>query len=491
MSSSEKLGFHISPATVVATILTVYFAKTLWDGMPRWIKKRINQDNGDNDTETAEDSDKNLTNPMVIFERIKMLFDVIDRKVSDVIPEHLPSHKIFAAAIGAIHLYCEIQATMPLEKENLYREAAGGDANQQDLDGLAQKMEFADWAYEDQRADLDDKLKKVSYDLLRFDQATEPGRVGHYIAINYDKKVVLIGLKGTSTFSDVLTDVVAHSSEYDLKNSFDSSYAEKEIRAHEGIFAAAVLMADETQQLIENLFIPCKYSILITGHSLGAGTACLLGLLLRTRIPALRNELKDMLKVYAFAPPPVLNYDAALACAPFVTSVVNNSDVIPRMSLSNLVVLNRLLMKVNKRQEEKGLSPDDLKTALALAQDLMVIDDELLLSCEELRDFYEETYKSEDMHGVDNLYVPGRVIVLFPKENEKVKEGEEKENLEVKESEDSGAAEKPFLAVVGDGGMKMLRCLELNSTLLTDHLADSYIGHLKAAATYSKLLDKN
>mmetsp|Transcript_21526 Transcript_21526/g.31692 ORF Transcript_21526/g.31692 Transcript_21526/m.31692 type:complete len:482 (-) Transcript_21526:1614-3059(-) len=471
-SSSEKSGISISPSAVIATIATIYFIKKTWHGMPRWLKKHINASDADKEnktegTDSSENGDFDLSNPSTIFEKAKLMLDLVDQKIDDVMPDHLPNTKILASLLGTVHLYEEMETSIPHHREKFYREVSEGDVSKQDLCGLVQKMEYADWAYDDHRADLKDKLEKMSFDLLRFDQSTEPGRVGHYIAINHVEKVVLIGLKGTSTISDVLTDIMGDGADYYLESPFDENYTSKQIRAHEGILTAALTMADETQKLIEKLFLPCKYRVLITGHSLGAGTACLLGLLLRSRISALRGDCKEYLEVFAFAPPPVLNYDAALAC-PFITSVVNNSDIVPRMSLPNLVTLHKLFLKVHHKQEEKGL----LASPYALAKDLIKVDDEFIMPYEELSDFYKEIHKNEDVRGEDSLFVPGRVIVLCPI-------GEEREKGEDKSSKD---AVDDFFGVIGNGSMEMLKRVEPYLSLFADHLGASYIAHLKAAS---------
>ena len=91
-----------------------------------------------------------------------------------------------------------------------------------------------------------------------------------------------------------------------------------------------------------------------------------MGVILRSRFPELIDDDGKMLKVLAFASPPVLDYDAALASKSFTTTIVNNSDIIPRSSLSNLVVMLEFLSTVHDKMVEKGVSPKDLKSAAAL-----------------------------------------------------------------------------------------------------------------------------
>jgi predicted lipase len=87
------------------------------------------------------------------------------------------------------------------------------------------------------------------------------------------------------------------------------------IRCHEGILISALGLFTKLEILVEELLLPTGYKLLITGHSLGAGVAALLGILLRSRFPRLQldsNGTTMMLRVVAFASPPILDCDSAL-----------------------------------------------------------------------------------------------------------------------------------------------------------------------------------
>jgi len=172
---------------------------------------------------------------------------------------------------------------------------------------------------------------------------------------------------------------------------------------------------------------------------------------LRSRIAPFRKNYDD-LRVVAFASPPVLSYKASKACAPFVTTVVNNSDVIPRSSVSNLTVMSKLLYRVNEKLKAEGMSFDSWFALKKFYDEHTVVDDKMLMTEEELDSFFEETH-AEPEKEMDSLFVPGRVVCLFDKgENDNHKIG----------------------GIVTDCGMKMLRQVELSLTLVADHLVDGY-----------------
>lgn len=74
-----------------------------------------------------------------------------------------------------------------------------------------------------------------------------------------------------------------------------------------------------------------SFSLVLVGHSLGAGTAAILALLLRPLYPDLH--------CYAFSPPGLLSPPAALFSRSFITSVVLGKDVVPRLGLHQLNVI--------------------------------------------------------------------------------------------------------------------------------------------------------
>lgn len=123
-----------------------------------------------------------------------------------------------------------------------------------------------------------------------------PGCVAHYIAISKELKTALISIKGTSSLEDLLTDCCGQSVRHTLARPFAEG-GPTDIYCHEGIFLAAHRLAADVEVLVEELLLPNDYKLLMTGHSLGAGVAALLGVLLRSRFPALCQGSPDQLKV--------------------------------------------------------------------------------------------------------------------------------------------------------------------------------------------------
>lgn len=82
------------------------------------------------------------------------------------------------------------------------------------------------------------------------------------------------------------------------------------------------------------------------GHSLGAGTAVLLGHLIRQGDPEAMELMKGIkLHAVGIATPAVLTADLAEGCSSYVTSVVLQHDMVPRFSIYNVFLLKEEMVR--------------------------------------------------------------------------------------------------------------------------------------------------
>jgi sn1-specific diacylglycerol lipase len=92
---------------------------------------------------------------------------------------------------------------------------------------------------------------------------------GHYLALNHKRKALVLAIRGTFHTRDAMTDLVAN------YEPFMGGYA------HAGMLAAAKKKFNDLMPLIvETLKKYPDYELVIVGHSLGAGTASLLSVLI-------------------------------------------------------------------------------------------------------------------------------------------------------------------------------------------------------------------
>jgi hypothetical protein len=522
---------------VLSTIIIAMTAREVWRYVPAWIKRQVKLPfvskkfkarkssvgggggraaatataaggGGGGGVAIAVPSEDILDpNDMTSLPNIAIKLQSLSALASKKLTSPLEPGALQAASVALIQLVGQLKARRPEERDDRYdrQQQLGdddGDSNMQSnnpekvLEGLDEAFEFADWAYNElpDEQPLREALAEKDFYLLRHDAVVLPGSVAHYIAISKDRKVALVGIKGTSSFEDLLTDCCGAAITHELEGPFVEG-GSTEIRCHEGVIIAANRLADDLTIIVEELLLPNDYKLLITGHSLGAGVAALVGVILRSRFPALLRDDGTLLKVLAFASPPVLDYDNAMDCKAFTTTIVNNSDIIPRSSLSNLVVMLELLKTVNKKLEEKGLNPKDFNSWAAFVRMLTVDKDgEMLMTVDEVRDTMEAAFEKVELRDPDHLYVPGQVIHLYDlwskqgavevdekiakkarQVNAKVKEGDDEKDAV--EEEEVRTAERLY---VGDGASNILRHIEMDARMLTDHLSPGYRSSIKA-----------
>jgi hypothetical protein len=347
---------------------------------------------------------------------------------------------------------------------------------------LSQNLDFADWAYLSSTKELTKNLNDCGYSLLKHETVVEAGSVGYYIAIEPKTKTALIGVKGTSSMADMLTDCCAATVPYELEHSFAALDSKvKEIRCHEGILISSKRLAKELATFVKDLFIPLEYKLLLCGHSLGAGAASLTAVLLRSQYPDLIE--RDAVEVKAFASPPVLDHNSALASLSFITTIVNNSDIITRSSLANVEVLLKILSGIQDKLVEAGIDPVDYQSTRAFLTKLRDgAGGDMLMTTEEGYEALGKAQTDVAVDDPDHLYVPGRVLLMYGRwqdklkfaEEKKAKEEAQKEKGTEEEKEESPTPAPPTFCVLTNGITASLRLIEIDEDLVADHLIASY-----------------
>ena len=103
------------------------------------------------------------------------------------------------------------------------------------------------------------------------------------VCLDHSKQAVVIAVRGTLSMHDVMTDLSAHTHPMELPDS-------PGFVVHKGMFHTAkwVLGKLSSEQLLEKAFQRCPdYRLVLVGHSLGSGCACILSMLLRPEYPGL------------------------------------------------------------------------------------------------------------------------------------------------------------------------------------------------------------
>lgn len=206
---------------------------------------------------------------------------------------------------------------------------------------------------------------------------------GFALFVHPKYNIACLGIRGTATINDVVTDIRAlpvtfpeierFSSNYDEKDGSSESLADEACwtAVQKGQGLALCGMAGAAYNLFhENidaltLYARRGYRIRITGHSLGGAVATLLGSLIRRQLGlAIKNDelqcldLDDVLRVYSYGSPACVDANLSDFCQSYVTNCVCHDDVIPRLTPTSIRGLLKHLLYIKSTWVNKNLSDD-------------------------------------------------------------------------------------------------------------------------------------
>ncbi|GAB6027250.1 hypothetical protein CHUAL_001535 [Chamberlinius hualienensis] len=239
-------------------------------------------------------------------------------------------------------------------------------------------------------------------DLLYVCSRNRVYQVPFYVALDHQEKAIVIAIRGSWTVRDLLTDLNAECEPLQFEN------APSESVAHRGMLKAATYVYDRlnNKRVIEEaLDSHPDYNIIAIGHSLGAGVAALLGLLMRAQYPQIR--------CYLYSPPGgLVSTEVAMLSEQFMMSVILGCDFIPRLGIATMENLKSSLIDV--------LCSCDKPKYKVLASGLWKVffpeEEELIEDPERIpmvRGSFNTSYHTINCgRSAPALYAPGRILHL-------------------------------------------------------------------------------
>ncbi|OAY67371.1 Sn1-specific diacylglycerol lipase alpha [Ananas comosus] len=217
---------------------------------------------------------------------------------------------------------------------------------------LIYHIELAKGAYKDNATALARHSMLRERNVLKFVRDSSVMRPGYYIGIDTRNKLVVFGIRGTHTVYDLITDVVSSS---DQKVSFEG------FSTHFGTAEAARWYLRHEMGTIKKCLEKHKgYKLRLVGHSLGGAAAALLAIMLRRKSKEELGFSPDIVSAVGFGTPPCVSRELAENCASYVSTVVLQDDIVPRLSTSTLARLrNEILetdwMTILEKEDLKGI----------------------------------------------------------------------------------------------------------------------------------------
>ena len=221
----------------------------------------------------------------------------------------------------------------------------------EDVVELNRYFHYADLAYTTDMTEIREVLANPKqkgggcggkpYDLVHGRMQSEPHEPAFYVAVkrgsikknNTDKSKccckLLLAIRGTASIEDVITDVLCDSVDYNGG------------RAHAGILKSGQFIVQKflefLEEFVKEIGVEGTMDVLIVGHSLGGGAACIAGYELENNKPSIGdNKINLRVRVVGFGTPGVLSKELGEQ-AHYITTVVNDADMIPRTSGETMV----------------------------------------------------------------------------------------------------------------------------------------------------------
>ncbi|CAI9107670.1 OLC1v1007083C1 [Oldenlandia corymbosa var. corymbosa] len=204
---------------------------------------------------------------------------------------------------------------------------------------LIYHMELAKGAYKDNPRILAKISMLRESNVVKFVNNSSVLRPGYYVGIDERRKNVVLGIRGTHTLYDLVTDIVSSSHEELTFEGYSTHYGTAE--------AARWFLQHEIETIKMCLNRHQGFRLRIVGHSLGGAIASLLAIMLRKRSMKELGFDPQIVSAVGFASPPCVSRELAESCSDYVSTVVMQDDIIPRLSVGTLTRLRNEIIQTD------------------------------------------------------------------------------------------------------------------------------------------------
>lgn len=211
-------------------------------------------------------------------------------------------------------------------------------------------------AMDDDRSNVEAACKHTKCaksDLVQAKWTSEPFNPGHIIMCDRNLHAVVVSVRGTWGVKDSITDLLASNKPFSFAGVTGFVHegilrcAERKVEALDPLLTQLVDGAAEEEGIDDSQLVK---RVIVTGHSLGGGTATLLALMLAERHPSWQVE------GWAFAPAASMTKE--LAESPAVRAIIKSflfrEDVVPRLSYGSTDLLIKTVKQLLRQKTGYG-----------------------------------------------------------------------------------------------------------------------------------------
>eukprot|EP00775_Hariotina_reticulata_P013274 gene13274-13405_t len=158
------------------------------------------------------------------------------------------------------------------------------------------------------------ELQIAAHCIIHHQPCSQPMKPAHLLAMDHSRQQLLLVVRGTSSWADVFSDLVAHTAPLGQG------------QAHSGMLECGNNLISHCLPLMEQQMQQHQgYRIHCVGHSLGGGVAALIAYQLRN-CPSLRARLSGASGVMAsgYGTPPVMTRELAVATGGYIRTLVHS-----------------------------------------------------------------------------------------------------------------------------------------------------------------------
>ncbi|KAF1880634.1 hypothetical protein Lal_00011693 [Lupinus albus] len=203
---------------------------------------------------------------------------------------------------------------------------------------LIYHLELAKGAYKDNPSVLARNSMLRENSVLKFVKSSSVMRPAYYVGVDARRKLVILGIRGTRTVYDLITDVLSSSDEITFEG-YSTHFGTAE--------SARWFLWHEIETIRKCLKKHEGFRLRLVGHSLGGAIASLLAIMIHRKSSKELGFSPDIVSAVGYGTPPCVSRELAENCSGYVTTVVMQDDIIPRLSVASIARLRNEILQTD------------------------------------------------------------------------------------------------------------------------------------------------